>query len=137
MSHPHSLYWIGLYEPVCSKEWEWFFQVDLTRAICYCVLRFMGGGEEDLRLLLVSPLLTQTDQKFGSSWCTLCHWGQSRDHFVEQRSRLSIRLFPSGRPPRSLVRDIHHVHHLCAPYLVEGQSISHHLFYSKRVELTD
>jgi len=52
MSQPHSLYWIGLYEPVCSKKWEWFFQVDLTRAICYCVLRFMGGGEEDLCLLL-------------------------------------------------------------------------------------
>lgn len=51
MSQPNSLYWIGLYEPVCSKKWEWFFQVDLTRAIWYCVLRFMGGGEEGLRLL--------------------------------------------------------------------------------------
>jgi len=37
------LYWIGLYEPECSEKWEWFFQVDLTRAICYFVLRFMGG----------------------------------------------------------------------------------------------
>lgn len=37
------LYWVGLYESECSKKWEWFFQVDLTRAICYCVLRFMGG----------------------------------------------------------------------------------------------
>ena len=34
MSQPHNLYWIGLYE------------VDLTRVICYCVLRFMRGGEE-------------------------------------------------------------------------------------------
>jgi len=52
MDQPHSLYWVGLYEPECPKKWEWFFQVDLTRAICYCVLRFMGGGEEDLCLSL-------------------------------------------------------------------------------------
>ncbi|KAF8460710.1 hypothetical protein DFH94DRAFT_123393 [Russula ochroleuca] len=37
------LYWIGLYEPVCSKKLEWFFQVDVTRAICYCYLCFTGG----------------------------------------------------------------------------------------------
>jgi len=37
------LYWIGLYEPLHLKNWEWFFQVDLTRAICYCFLRFIGG----------------------------------------------------------------------------------------------
>jgi len=54
-----------------------------------------------------------------SPWCALCHSGQSRDHFVEQRSRLSIRPFPSGRPARSLARDLRHVHHLRAPYLVE------------------
>ena len=54
MSQPHSLYWIGLYESVCSKKWEWFFQVDLTRAICYGVLRFMRGGREDLRFRCVA-----------------------------------------------------------------------------------
>jgi len=37
------LYWIGLYEATCSKKWEWFFQVDLTPAICYSFLRFVGG----------------------------------------------------------------------------------------------
>ncbi|KAF8498217.1 hypothetical protein F5888DRAFT_1693645 [Russula emetica] len=47
-----ALYWIGQYEPLRSSKWEWFFQVDLMRAICYCVLRFIGGGEEDLCLLL-------------------------------------------------------------------------------------
>jgi hypothetical protein len=54
MFQPHSLYWIGQYEPLRSSKWEWFFQVDLTPAIRYCVLRFVGGGEdsEDLRLLL-------------------------------------------------------------------------------------
>jgi len=62
MSQPHSLYWIGLYEPVCSKEWKWFFQVDMTRAIFYCVLRFVGGGEEDPLLVAVSPLLTKSGQ---------------------------------------------------------------------------
>ena len=83
----------------------------------------MGGGEENLRLLLVSPLLTLTDKNFCSPWCTLCHSWQSRDHLVEQRSRLSIRLFSSGSLPRSLARDLRHVHHLRPPYVVEGQSI--------------
>ena len=50
MLRPQSLYWIGLYEPICSKKWEWFFQVDVTRAICYCYLRFTGGGEGPLHL---------------------------------------------------------------------------------------
>lgn len=49
MTEPHSLYWIGLYEGRCSQKWEWFFRIDLTRAIRYCVLRFIGGGEEVLR----------------------------------------------------------------------------------------
>jgi hypothetical protein len=61
MSQPHSLYWIGLYEPECSEKWEWFFQVDLTRAICYFVLRFMGGGEEVLCLLLYHRYYSYTD----------------------------------------------------------------------------
>ena len=56
-----SLYWIGLYETECSKKWVWFFQVDLTRAIRYGVLRFMGGGRWDLHLSL-SPPLTQTNK---------------------------------------------------------------------------
>jgi len=38
-----SLYWIGLYEPICPSNWEWFFQVDLIPAIRYCFLRFLGG----------------------------------------------------------------------------------------------
>jgi hypothetical protein len=50
--NPNSLYWIGQYESVYSTRWVWFFQVDLIRSIRCCVLRFMGGGEEDLRLLL-------------------------------------------------------------------------------------
>jgi len=37
------LYYIGLYEPVCSERWEWFFQVDLVPAIGYGLLRFVGG----------------------------------------------------------------------------------------------
>ena len=37
-----------MFEPVCSKKWEWFFQVDLTRVICYWVWGFIGRGEEDL-----------------------------------------------------------------------------------------
>jgi hypothetical protein len=39
MSQPHSLYWFGLYESECSKEWKWFFQTDLTPAICCGVVR--------------------------------------------------------------------------------------------------
>lgn len=50
MPRIQSLYWIGLYEPLHLKKWEWFFQVDLTRAICYCFLRFIGGGEGSLHL---------------------------------------------------------------------------------------
>lgn len=37
------LYWVGLYEAICSKKWEWFFHVDLTPTICYSFMRFVGG----------------------------------------------------------------------------------------------
>jgi hypothetical protein len=53
MFQPHSLYWIGLLEPVYPESWRWFFHVDVTPSIWHFVLRFMGGGEEDLRLLLL------------------------------------------------------------------------------------
>jgi hypothetical protein len=53
MSQPHSLDWIGLYESVCLESLKWLFHIDLTPSIWHFVLRFMGGGEEDLRLLLL------------------------------------------------------------------------------------
>jgi len=37
------LYWIGLHETTHLRRWEWFFEVDLTPAICYSFLRFSGG----------------------------------------------------------------------------------------------
>ncbi|KAI0247225.1 hypothetical protein BJV78DRAFT_953998 [Lactifluus subvellereus] len=40
-----ALYWIGLYESVDAKTWEWFFHVDLAHSISYSAKRFIGGGE--------------------------------------------------------------------------------------------
>ena len=57
-----SLYWVGLYEAICSKKWEWFFQVDLTPTICYSFLRFVGGGEYITLNTLALPVLTRANK---------------------------------------------------------------------------
>ncbi|KAI0252316.1 hypothetical protein BJV78DRAFT_370620 [Lactifluus subvellereus] len=38
-----ALYWIGLYESIDAKSWEWFFHVDLAHSISYSAKRFIGG----------------------------------------------------------------------------------------------
>jgi len=73
---------------------------------------------------LVSFTTTDTDeQKCHSPWCTLRYTGNTHDHFIDQRSRISIRSFSSGRLSRSLARDLRRAHDLRAPCLVKSQSI--------------